>query len=159
MTGRDPSTRERTRALRRAAVDDECTPAERRELEQLVRENAALGAEWAAMTRVKEATTTMTLRHPPEETWDRYWMSVYNRTERKVAWLLVGFGVLILIAYGLWHAVPALAEALVGAGDIPVVVRAAIVALLTGAVLLIASVVREQLSTRRTDAYDKGVSR
>jgi inner membrane protein involved in colicin E2 resistance len=42
---------------------------------------------------------------------------------------------------------------------VPVVVRGAIAALLTGAVLLIVSVVREQLTTKRTDTYDKGVSR
>jgi anti-sigma factor RsiW len=159
MTGHDPSTRERARALMMAAIDDECSPAERRELEELAGRDPALGAEWAAMTRVKEATTTMMLRQPAEETWDRYWMSVYNRTERKVAWLLVGFGILVLIAWSLWHAVPAIAESLLGATDIPLVVRAAVVALLTGSALLIVSVVREQLSTRRSDTYDKGVSR
>lgn len=159
MTGHDPSTRERARALMMAAIDGECSPAERRELEELAGRDPAIGVELAAMTRVKEATTTMTLRQPPEETWDRYWMSVYNRAERNVAWLLVGFGVLILIAWALWHAVPEIAEALLGATDVPVVVRAAIVALLTGSVLLIISVVREQLSARRSDTYDKGVSR
>jgi uncharacterized membrane protein YqhA len=86
-------------------------------------------------------------------------MSVYNRAERKVAWLLVGLGAVVLLAYGLWHAVPALAESLFDATDVPVVVRGAIAALLTGAVLLIVSVVREQLTTKRTDTYDKGVSR
>jgi hypothetical protein len=55
--------------------------------------------------------------------------------------------------------VPELAESLLGATDVPVVIRGAVAAVLTGAVLLIASVVREQLSGRRHDSYEKGVSR
>jgi anti-sigma factor RsiW len=142
-----------------AALDGEGSEADRAELDRLVARESALREEWLRLTRVKEATTTMALREPSQETWDRYWMSVYNRAERKVAWLLVGLGAVVLLAYGLWHAVPALAESLFDATDVPVVVRGAIAALLTGAVLLIVSVVREQLTTKRTDTYDKGVSR
>jgi hypothetical protein len=154
-----PDEKRRARELMMAALDGEGTEIERVELSRLVKEDAALADEWQRLTRVKEATTTMTLQGPSQETWDRYWMSVYNRTERKVAWLLVGLGALILLAYGLWHAVPALAESLFDATDVPVVVRGAVAALLTGAVLLIVSVIREQLSAKRTDSYDKGVSR
>jgi len=157
MTGQDQAGR--ARELMMAVLDGEHTGAERTELDRLIADDPALGDEWRRLSRVKEATTTMALREPSSETWDRYWMSVYNRTERKVAWLLVGFGALVLLAYGLWHAVPALAESLFDATDVPVVVRGAVAALLTGAVLLIVSVIREQLSTKRTDTYDKGVSR
>jgi len=150
---------ERVHVLMMAVIDGESTQAEREELERLMAGDERLKAEWARLTRVKEATTTMTVRRPSEETWDRYWSSVYNRTERKVAWLLVLAGLVVLVAYGLWHAVPALAEGLLGASELPVVVRGAIVALLTGAVLLIISVLREQLSGRRNDTYEKGVSR
>jgi len=157
MTG--PDDARLARDLMMAALDGESSDAERRELERLLDRDPALRDEWRRLGRVKEGTSTMVLEQPPEETWDRYWMSVYNRTERKLAWLLVGLGAIILVAYGLWHAVPAWIEGLFGASDLPVVVRGAIVAVLTGAVLLVVSVVREQLSTKRTDAYDKGVSR
>ena len=157
MTGHDEHRR--ARELMMAALDGEGSEADHAELNRLVAREPALREEWQRLTRVKEATTTMALREPSQETWDRYWMSVYNRAERKVAWLLVGLGAVVLLAYGLWHAVPALAESLFDATDVPVVVRGAIAALLTGAVLLIVSVVREQLTTKRTDTYDKGVSR
>jgi anti-sigma factor RsiW len=155
----DAASTARARELMMAALDGELQPGERQELDALLGRDRALSAEWERLTRVKEATSTMMFKQPPEETWDRYWASVYNRTERKVAWLLAGSGALLLVAYGLWHAVPGMVEALFGASDLPVVVRAGIVALLTGALLLIVSVLREQLSGRRTDRYDKGVSR
>jgi ferric-dicitrate binding protein FerR (iron transport regulator) len=157
MTGPDPSTR--ARDLMMAALDDEIGAAERAELENLVARDPALRDEWARLARVKEATSTMAMREPAPEIWDRYWMSVYNRTERKLAWLLVGFGAVLLLAYWLWHVVPVLAERLFNATDVPVVVRAGVAAILTGGVLLIVSVIREQLSVRRTDTYDKGVER
>jgi len=140
-------------------LDGEGNDADRLELDRLVGGSAELRDEWRRLTRVKEATTTMALQGPSPETWDRYWTSVYNRTERKVAWLLVGFGAVVLLAYWLWHVVPILAERLFNATDVPVVVRGGVAALLTGAVLLLVSVIREQLSVRRTDTYDKGVER
>lgn len=157
MTG--PDDARRARDLMMAVLDGEGSDADRAELERLLERDPALRDEWRRLGRVKEGTSTMVFEQPSEETWDRYWMSVYNRAERKVAWLLVGLGAIILVAYGLWHAVPEMARSLLGASDLPVVVRGGIVAVLTGAVLLIVSVIREQLSTKRTDTYDKGVSR
>jgi ferric-dicitrate binding protein FerR (iron transport regulator) len=157
MTSPDTSTR--ARDLMMAALDDEIGTADRAELDRMVARDPALRDEWKRLSRVKEATTTMAMKEPTQETWDRYWMSVYNRTERKLAWLLVGFGAVMLLAYGLWHAVPVLAERLFNATDVPVVVRGGVAAVLTGAALLVVSVIREQLSVRRTDAYDKGVER
>ncbi len=156
MTSPDAS---RARDLMMAALDNEIGATDRAELDRLVADDPALHDEFERLARVKEATTTMAMREPTNETWDRYWMSVYNRAERKLAWLLVGFGAVVLLAYGLWHAVPVLAERLFSATDVPVAVRGGVAAVLTGAVLLIVSVIREQLSVRRTDTYDKGVER
>jgi anti-sigma factor RsiW len=157
MTG--PEASRRARDLMMAALDDEIGAADRTELEGLVERDPALKDEWQRLNRVKEATTAMAMQEPTREMWDRYWMSVYNRGERKLAWLLLGFGAVVLVAYGLWHAVPVLAERLFNATEVPVVVRGGIAAVLTGAVLLIVSVIREQLSVRQTDTYDKGVER
>jgi len=157
MTGPDTSTR--ARDLMMAALDDEIGVAERAELERLVATDASIGEEWKRLSRLKEATSIMAMREPTPETWDRYWMSVYNRAERRLAWWLVGLGALVLLAYWIWHVVPVLAERLFNATDVPVVIRGGLAALLTGAVLLVVSVIREQLSVRKTDAYDKGVER
>lgn len=159
MSAIEPAAPDRAQILMMAVIDGESTNAERQELERLIAVQPGLREEWDRMSRVKEVTTTMTLQRPSQETWDHYWSSVYNRAERKVAWLLALGGLVVLLAYWLWHVVPAIVEALLGASDIPLVVRGGIVALLTGAALLLVSVIREQLSTRRTDSYSKGVRR
>ena len=155
----NPDASTRVRELMMAALDGEIDASERAELERLTAGDPILREEWERLVRVKEATSIMAMKEPSPEIWDRYWMSVYNRTERKVAWLLVGAGAVVLLAFWLWHAVPILAERLFNATDVPVVVRAGVAAVLTGGVLLIVSVVREQLSMRKTDTYDKGVER
>ena len=155
----NPDASTRVRDLMMAALDDEIDAAERAELERLTAADPILREEWERLAHLKEATSTMAMKEPAPEIWDRYWMSVYNRAERKVAWLLVGAGAVVLLAFWLWHTVPILAERLFNATDVPVVVRAGVAAVLTGGVLLIVSVVREQLSMRRTDTYNKGVDR
>ncbi|NQW03529.1 MAG: hypothetical protein HQ485_05825 [Acidobacteria bacterium] len=150
---------DRTLALIMAVLDDEHSPEDLNELERLAAASAEVRDEWMRQRRVKEATSTMTWKEPTSETWDRYWMSVYNKTERKIAWLLVLGGGVVLSAFALWRAVPRLLRSLWSESSLPVGVRMAAVALLLGVLLLLVSVLREQLSSRTKDPYDKGVSR
>jgi hypothetical protein len=150
---------DRTRALLMTVIDEEHTPDELATLEALAAGSAEIRDEWARLRRVKEATHTMTWKDPAPETWDRYWMSVYNRTERKIAWLLMLAGAFVLAAWGLWEAVPHLLRDLWNDSSVPVPVRVAVVAAALGAILLVVSVLREQLSARGKDRYSKGVSR
>src|SRR5690606_1772467 len=96
---------ERIRGLMMAALDDECSPAERRELEEALQHNPELHSEWRELQRVKEITSMVSVRKPPDEVWSRYWANVYARNERKVAWLLVSIGAVILLSWGLWQTV------------------------------------------------------
>lgn len=150
---------DRGRALLMAAIDNELTPDDRRELETLAARSPAVREEWDRLTRVRSVTQTMTWKEPAVETWDRYWGNVYNRTERKVAWLLVLGGALVLSGWALWEAVPAWLSSIWEDKSMPVAVRIATVTALLGGLLLVVSVVREQLTVKRTDPYDKGVTR
>ncbi len=150
---------DRTLALIMAVLDDEHSPEDLKELEDLAAASAEVRDEWRRQQRVKEATSTMAWREPTAETWDRYWMSVYNKTERKIAWLLVLGGSFVLAAVGLWEAVPHMLRSLFNDSSQPVSVRIAVVAILLGVLLLVVSVIREQLTANRKDPYDKGVSR
>lgn len=150
---------DRARALMMAAIDDELTPEDRRELEARAAQSPAVREEWDRLARVRAVTQTMTWKEPAVETWDRYWGNVYNRTERKVAWLLVLGGALVLSGWALWEAVPAWFSAIWEDDSMPVAVRIAAVATMLGGLLLVVSVIREQLSVKRTDPYDKGVIR
>lgn len=140
---------ERARRLITAAVDGEIDPREREELERIAREDPSVRAEWERMARVKEVTETMTLKRPPEEVWDRYWVAVYNKAERGIAWILVSIGAVVILSWGLWHAL----RALLVAEGLPGFVKAAILAVTVGGVWLLVSVVREQWFTRRRDPY------
>jgi hypothetical protein len=128
-----------------AAIDGECSPDARRELDALLGGAPDLAAEWRRMTRVKEVTTGMRLQSLPEEAWDGYWTTVYRRAERGAAWLLISAGAIVLAAYWLWHAVAALFEDT----SVPALIRFAIVALGLGLIILLVSVLREKMFTHR----------
>jgi ferric-dicitrate binding protein FerR (iron transport regulator) len=149
------TNRDRAHALMMAALDGEASPADRQELEALLAGSAELTAEWQRFRRLKEVTASMKLHHPPEEIWDRYWMTTYRRTERGIAWILLAAGALVLAGYWVWHAV----EAFFADTGAPLLLRAAIAAVAVGGLILVVSVVREKLFTARRDPYQKEVIR
>lgn len=85
----------------------------------------------------------------PDVFWDRYWLSIYNRTERGLGWLFFTFGATLLIGFGLWH----LATNLWLDASAPFVVRIGTGSLAAGFALLLMSLVRERIRTWRHDPY------
>lgn len=142
-------TDERVRQLMMGALDGELSPGDRDELAHVLQHDPVLQQEWQQLQRVKEVTQTMSLRHPPEETWDRYWTGVYRRLERGVAWILVSIGVIVLLSWGVWQAI----QDILGDTALPAFIKAGILALIAGTVILLVSVVREKLILRRSDPY------
>ena len=61
-----------------------------------------LRSEWDRLHEVKEVTDAMSLRRPPEETWEQYFESVYNRAERGFAWILLSMGAIVMMGWALW---------------------------------------------------------
>lgn len=146
---RPDATDERVRQLMMGALDGELARADADELARRLRDDPALEQEWQQLQRVKEVTQAMSLRHPPEETWDHYWTGVYRRLERGVAWILVSIGAVVLLSWGLWQAI----QDILGDTALPALIKAGILALIAGAVILLVSVVREKLILRRSDPY------
>lgn len=103
MSERHDEHSERTHALMMAALDDELSSVERAELEKLLSADEGLRKEWERLKTVKEVTATMTFREPPEEVWETYWVSVYNRAERSLAWLFLSLGLIVLLAWAGWR--------------------------------------------------------
>ena len=145
----DDRARERVRHLLMAEVDRELSAAERRELEQLLAEDPAAREERERMARVREVTSAMTMREPPEEIWDSYWQHVYNRVERGLGWILFSAGVVILLVWGTWHAV----DALLASNEIPPMIKLAMFLGAAGGLVLLWSVFREKMFTRGRDPY------
>jgi hypothetical protein len=149
MSDGDRVDRDRAMQLMMAALDGEIDAAGRDELEEMLRGDADLRSEWDRLRKVKEVTGTMALRKPPDEVWDRYWVSVYNRLERGIGWVFASIGAVILISYGLWEFLWALVEDT----SMPFLVKGAIVLLIVGGVVLGISVIREKFFTGRRDSY------
>lgn len=140
---------EQIRQWMMAALDDEITADDRRRFEAALEADEELDREWQRLCEVKEVTNSMRFRKPPEEIWDRYWLSIYNRFERGVAWILVSIGTIVITGYGLWYGVMAIWKE----SDAPLALRVAIFALMLGGVVLLLSVLREKLRIRRNDPY------
>jgi ferric-dicitrate binding protein FerR (iron transport regulator) len=141
--------RERANHLLMAALDDELSPAEQVEWDRMLGNDPSLRAEWRRLNEVQEVTKTMGYREPPEEVWDTYWDTDYKRFERGAGWILVSIGAAVLFGYGLWRWV----ERLFVDNDLPFAIRLSMLALLIGGLILLLSVLREKLFTRRHDAY------
>ena len=149
MSPRDSVDAERARRLMMGALDGEISPEERRELDTMLETSSEFREEWEQMNRVKEVTSTMALREPPEEIWGEYWTSVYNRTERGIGWLLLSLGSIVLLGYGVWK----WAEAVFRTEDLPLLPKVAILGVAFGLSVLVVSVIREKLFTKKHDPY------
>ena len=140
---------ERSRQWMMAALDDEISDDDRRRFEAALGSDPELRAEWERLVRVKEITRSMRYRRPPDELWDRYWLSVYNRFERGLGWILFSVGAIVLLAWGVWHA----SVALWASTEAPPIVKVAVFALALGGGVLLLSVIRERLRLWRSDPY------
>ena len=138
-----------------AALDGECTPAERQELDGLLSEHPELAAEWQRLGRVREVMAGMSLQRPPEEMWDRFRVSVLHRAERSIAWVLITAGAAVLGGWALWEWL----GRVLSDEALPTVVRVAIVALVAGGLILLVSVIRERWFLHRRDPYSREVIR
>ncbi|MDZ7316419.1 MAG: zf-HC2 domain-containing protein [candidate division KSB1 bacterium] len=141
--------REKFERLMTAALDGELTAEERREFEALLDENEELRREYLEYQQLKEVTSTMRLKMPSQEVWDRYWLDVYNRIERGISWVLISIGAAVLLAYGGYK----LVEEILKDTSLSWAVRLAALSLMGGLALLLVSVAREKWFTRKSDPY------
>ncbi len=140
---------DRFRQLMTGALDGELSAAEQMEFEQLLATSPERQNEWNEHRKLKEITMQLKFTNPPEEIWDRYWVNVYNRIERRAAWILVSLGAMVVLFFAGFKAV----ESILADTHTPWFLKIAIFALLAGGVILFVSVLREKLFTRKTDKY------
>ncbi len=130
-------------------IDDEISRAEVKEFEEIVAKYPECRAEWKEQQKIKEAAQMLKYTNPPDEIWDSYWLGIYNRLERKIGWILLSVGSIVLIAYGLINA----ALGLIADTAIPVWLKAAIFISAIGFAILLVSVIREKIFTYKSDPY------
>lgn len=130
-------------------LDGELEPEERLAFERELAADPELAREFGETKAMKEVTDAMKLRDFPDRVWERYWEGTYNRIERRVGWILLSIGAMILAAAGLYHAALALFLNSVE----PLWLRLAVASACAGAAILFISVLRERLFLRRGDPY------
>lgn len=140
---------DRFRRLMTGALDGELSAEEQAEFQRMLAAAPERQAEWNEQRKLKEITMQLKFADPPQEVWDRYWVNVYNRIERRVAWILVSLGAMVVLFFAGFKAV----ESVLADARMPWLVKGAIFALLAGGVILFVSVLREKLFTRKTDKY------
>jgi ferric-dicitrate binding protein FerR (iron transport regulator) len=154
MTRGDDIDLDRVHELMMAALDGECSDADRRELEAQLARRPELRDEWRRLSRVKEVTMSMDIALPSEEVWDRFRVSVTHRAERGLAWTLIAVGCAILVGFAIvrwlehWLAM-----------DVPTTIKIASGAVAAGCALLLVSVLRERWVLSRRDPYSKEILR
>lgn len=123
--------------------------------EDLARVEAHLAASPEARREVERlrtfnrATAGLRLREAPPEDWEAFWDGAYNRAERSLGWVLLVAGVVVVGTWALW-----LAGRAIVAAELPLLVKLALAAGTGGAAVLLVSVLRERLFTRRRTRYD-----
>lgn len=149
MSGQLPFDPVRDAPLLSAYVDGELEAGDIARVEAHLKADAAARAEVERLRAFNRLTAGLQLREAPPEDWEAFWSSAYNRAERSLGWILFGAGVLVAGAYGLW-----LVAAAVFGSTLPIVVKAAVMAGATGLLVLLLSVLRERVFTRRRTRYD-----
>lgn len=140
---------ERFQLLLMGAIDNELTPEEWAEFQQLLSQDRARADEWKRYQQLKEVTQAMKFKSPSQEIWDNYWTRVYNRIERGIGWIIFSIGAIILLTYGIFKAV----ESLIADPKLEGIVKVGIIAVILGLVILIVSVVREKFFIQKSDPY------
>jgi hypothetical protein len=95
----------------------------------------------------------MELKNPPKEMWQVYWSSVYNRLERRIGWILLSIGAIIMLFFGGYKAIVGIIED----PTIPMILKIGILAALGGLVILIVSIGRERIFVRQRERYKEVV--
>ncbi len=141
--------RERFEMLMMGAIDNELNTEEQQEFERLLAQNKAWQLEYEKYKNLKEVTGTMQLTSPSPEVWDQYWLTIYNRIERGIGWLIFSVGAVILLTYFGFQFV----EAIINEPHLAVIAKIGILLTIGGLAVLFVSVVRERLFTRKFDPY------
>jgi hypothetical protein len=139
----------RFQTLLNKALDNILTDAEQIEFNGLLASSNEYIEEWNSLKHIKEITKIMKLKNPPEEVWDKYWLGIYSRLERGIAWILISIGAIVILIFGGFNAV----ESIIYDPTLAWFLKAAILMVITGGVFLFVSVVRERIFLRKTDKY------
>jgi predicted anti-sigma-YlaC factor YlaD len=129
--------------------DKELDEEKKKQIEEHLKECSECRREFEEMGKFEEVMNKMELKKPPREVWQIYWASIYNRLERRIGWILLSFGAMILIFFGGYKMV----EGIIQDPSTSLLLKVGILTLMAGVVVLLFSLVREQFFVRKRDRY------
>jgi len=121
----------------------------KRMIEQHIKECPECRKEFEEMKKLEDVMSKIKLKQPPKEAWEQYEKSVYNRLERKLGWIFLSIGAMILLFFGGYK----LVESLIKDPSVPFIFKIGILVALLGLVILIVSLSREQLFSYKRERY------
>lgn len=118
-------------------------------VEDHVEQCAECRQEFEEMGKFEEVMGKMELKQPAKEVWNVYWSSVYNRLERRIGWIFLSIGAIILLFFGGYKMV----ESIVQDPSTSMLLKVGILAFLAGIVIMLVSLAREQFFVRKRERY------
>ncbi|MGD9546146.1 MAG: anti-sigma factor [Candidatus Krumholzibacteriia bacterium] len=132
-----------------AYLDGELDAADDAWVAKVLQESPEARRIFAELKQVKDLAGAMRLKEAPPEAWEGFRDSIYNRGERSLGWLLLITGAALVAGWGALQ----LVAAIWNEPDLPGPVRFGILGVVAGLALLLLSVVRERIHTRRRTRY------
>lgn len=130
-------------------IDGEISPEDDTLLDNHLASCPSCANRFSQYSRLAAATAQVEMPELADEIWERYWAGVYNRLERRLAWVLVSLGAVATITYFTVR----LIIRLINDPDIALWAKVGVLALIGGFTLLFVSVLRERLAVAKTDKY------
>ena len=129
--------------------DKELDEEKKKQIEEHLKECSECRREFEEMGKFEEVMNKMELKKPPREVWQIYWTSIYNRLERRIGWILLSIGAMILIFFGGYKMV----EGIIQDPSTSLLLKVGILTLMAGVVVLLFSLIREQFFVRKRERY------
>ena len=130
-------------------LDDEIGESERFEVKAHLEICSNCRQELNSFQKLEEVAGTMKFLEPSEQAWKNYWANIYNRLERKFAWISISLGIMTLVGFAVYK----MFEDFFLNPKISIILKTGVSLLIVGAIALIVSLIRERLSLLKYDKY------
>lgn len=142
---------EQAKILLSGLVDAELNPEEKKIISDHIVSCPDCRREYARLKKMKEVTDDMKYFDLPDKLWAGYWREIYNRVERGIGWIFLSIGAIILLAFAAWQI---LDNFFLDPAE-PLYLKLGVGLLLLGLIILLISIIRERLFSRKHDRYDE----
>jgi predicted anti-sigma-YlaC factor YlaD len=129
--------------------DGELNDKDKQILDEHMKQCEECRREFEEMGKFEEVMGKMQLKKPQKEMWQVYWNTVYNRLERRIGWILLSIGGMILLFFGGYK----ILEGIIQDSSTPILLKIGILTVLGGVVILLVSLLREQIFVHKRERY------